>query len=162
MATVTVLKFPTAEGAEQAIRLIQDLQTQHLINVHDAAIVSWPQGKKSPRTRQPPGLVAAGALGGMFWGLLFGLIFFVPLFGMAIGGAFGALGGAFRNFGIDDDFIKQIRSQVTEGTSALFLMTSEAVLDRVVEVMSHVKFEIIATNLSREDEQKLREAFGQD
>ena len=107
-------------------------------------------------------LVSAGAVGGMFWGMLFGLIFFTPLFGMAVGAAFGALGGAFRDYGIDDDFIKRIRSQVTEGTSALFLMTSDAVLDRVADAMKDAKFEIIATNLSKEQEQKLREAFGQE
>jgi uncharacterized membrane protein len=162
MATVTVLKFPTAEGANNALHLVQDLQKSHLIKLHDAAIVSWPKGKKSPGSRQLADLVSAGALSGMFWGMLFGLIFFVPFFGMAVGAAFGALGGAFRDYGIDDDFIKRVRSQVTEGTSALFLMTSEAVVDRVVEAMSHVNFEIIATNLSWEQEQKLREAFGQE
>jgi len=160
MATVTVLKFPTAEGANNALNRVQDLQKQHLIKLHDAAIVSWPVGKKSPKTRQLVDLVSAGALSGMFWGMLFGLIFFSPLFGMAVGAAFGALGGAFRDYGIDDDFIKRVRSQVTEGTSALFLMTSEAVMDRVVSEMKNVKFEIIATNLSKEQEQKLREAFG--
>jgi uncharacterized membrane protein len=100
-------------------------------------------------------------MSGMFWGMLLGLIFAAPLFGMAIGAAFGALGGSFRDYGIDDDFIKKVREQVTEGTSALFLMTSDAVLDRVAEAMSHVKFEIIATNLSKEQEAKLHEAFGQ-
>ena len=160
MATVTVLKFPTADGAEAALGLVQDLQKQHLIKLHDAAIVSWPVGKKSPKTRHLVDLVSVGALSGMFWGLLFGLIFFTPLFGMAIGATFGALGGAFRDYGIDDDFIKRVRSQVTEGTSALFLMTSEAVMDRVVEAMKGVQFEFIATNLSHEQEQKLREAFG--
>src|SRR5262249_36782518 len=84
-----------------------------------------------------------------------GIIFATPLFGMAVGAAFGALGSTFRDYGIDDDFIKRIRSQVTEGTSALFLMTSDAVMDRVVEAMKGVKFEIIATNLSKEQEQKL-------
>jgi uncharacterized membrane protein len=162
MATVTVLKFPTADGAEAALQLVHDLQKQHLIQLHDAAIVSWPAGKKAPRTRQLVDLVSAGALGGMFWGMLFGMIFFTPLFGMAIGAAFGALGGVFRDYGIDDDFIRRIRNQVTEGTSALFLMTSDAVLDRVADAMQDVKFEIIATNLSKEQEQKLREAFEQE
>lgn len=162
MATVTVLKFSTAEGAHDVLSRVQDLQKQHLITLHDAAIVSWPAGKKSPRTRQLVDLVSAGAVGGMFWGMLFGLIFLTPLFGMAVGAAFGALGGAFRDYGIDDDFIKRVRSQVTEGTSALFLMTSEAVMDRVVEALKDAKFEIIATNLSKEQEQKLREAFGQE
>jgi uncharacterized membrane protein len=160
MATVTVLKFPTPEGATNVLRQIQELQQQHLIKVHDAAIVSWPPGKRAPKTRQLVDLVGIGATRGMFWGMLLGFIFAVPLFGMAIGAAFGALGGAFRDYGIDDDFIKRVRSQVTEGTSALFLMTSEAVMDRVVEAMKGVQFEFIATNLSHEQEQKLREAFG--
>ena len=50
MATVTVLKFPTAEGANKALGQVQDLQKQHLLKLHDAAIVSWPAGKKSPKT----------------------------------------------------------------------------------------------------------------
>jgi uncharacterized membrane protein len=162
MATVTVLKFPSADGANNALTLVKSLQKDHLIKLHDAAIVSWPAGKKSPRTKQLVDLVGIGATSGMFWGMLFGFIFAVPIFGMAVGAALGALGGSFRDYGIDDDFIKRIRSEVTEGTSALFLMTSEAVMDRVVEVMSHVKFEITATNMSKEQEQKLREAFGQE
>ena len=162
MATVTVLKFPTADEADDVLQRVRDLQKQHLITVHDAAIVSWPAGKKSPRTRQLVDLVSTGALGGMFWGMLFGLIFFTPLFGMAVGAVFGALGGAFRDYGIDDEFIKRIRSQVTEGTSALFLMTSDAVVDRVADAMKDANFEILATNLSKEQEQKLREAFGQE
>ncbi len=160
MATVTVLEFDTPEKAGEVLELVQSLQKQHLIKVLDAAIVSWPVGKKAPHTRQLVDLVGAGAIGGMFWGLLFGMIFFTPLFGMAIGAAFGALGGSFRDYGIDDDFIKRIRSEVTEGTSALFLMTSDAVLDRVAEAMKDIQFKIIATNLSHEQEQKLREAFG--
>jgi uncharacterized membrane protein len=165
MATITVLKFPVAEGASDFLSRVEDLQKQHLIDVHDAAIVSWPLGKKNPRTRQLVGsaaLTGLGALSGMFWGLLFGFIFFAPFFGMAAGAAFGALGGTFRDFGIDDDFIRRVRSQVTEGTSALFLMTSNAVVDRVVDATKDVKLEVIATNLSKDQEQKLREAFAQE
>jgi uncharacterized membrane protein len=162
MATVTALKFDSPDGANSALAAVQNLQKQHLIKLHDAAIVSWPKGKKSPKTRQLVDLASAGALSGMFWGTLFGLIFFNPLFGMVTGTVFGAIGGAMRDYGIDDDFIKQTRAQVTEGTSALFLMTSEAVTDRVVEQMKNLKFEIIATNLSKDQEKKLLEAFGQE
>ena len=95
----------------------------------------------------------------MFWGMLFGLIFVTPFFGMAVGAAFGAIGGAFRDYGIDDDFIKGVRGAVTPGTSALFLMTSNAVMDRVVKAMKVADFEIIATNLSSDQERQLRELF---
>lgn len=162
MATVTVLKSPTAEGAAEAFTRLEGLQRHHLIKLHDAAIVSWPKGKKRPKVHQLGDQVGVGALSGMFWGMLFGMIFFVPVFGMAVGAAFGALGGAFREYGIEDTFIERVRSQVTEGTSALFLVTSEAVLDWVADSMKSLPFEIIATNLSREQEQKLREAFGQE
>jgi uncharacterized membrane protein len=161
VAAVTVLKFSESDGAENALSQIRSLQKDHLIKVHDAAIVSWPRGKKSPKTRQIVDLVAIGAMSGMFWGLLLGIIFLSPLFGMAVGAGFGALGGAFRDYGIDDDFIKRVRTAVTEGTSALFLMTSDAVLDRVAERMKDTKFEIIATNLSTDQEDKLREVFGE-
>jgi len=161
VAAVTVLKFSEPDGAENALSQVRALQTEHLIKLLDAAIVSWPHGKKSPKTRQLVDLVTIGTMGGMFWGLLLGLIFLTPLFGMAIGAAFGALGGAFRDYGIDDDFITRGRSGVTEGTSALFLMTSDAVMDRVSERMKNIKFEIIATNLSKEQEDRLREMFAQ-
>src|SRR6187401_576665 len=159
MATVTVLKFPTVTGAEGALGQVQALQKQHLITLHDAAIVSWPAGQPAPKTRQLVDLVTSGGLSGMFWGILFGLIFVTPLFGLALGGAVGAIGGALRDYGIDDGFIQSIRGAVTPGSSALFLMTSDAVLDRVVEELKGRDFEVIATNLSSEQEKKLRELF---
>jgi uncharacterized membrane protein len=162
MATVTVLKFPTVTGAEEALQVLTDLQEQHLIKVHDAALVTWPAGRQGPQFRQLVDFVGIGALNGMFWGLLLGCIFFTPFFGLAFGAAFGALAAAFRDYGIYDSFIQRVRSEVTEGTSALFLMTGDAVLDRVAEAMKQLKFEIISSNLSREDEQRLRTAFGQD
>jgi uncharacterized membrane protein len=72
MATLTVWKFDTPDGAERATETLADLQKQELIKVHDAAVVSWPEGRKKPKTRQLSGLAGAGALGGAFWGLLFG------------------------------------------------------------------------------------------
>ncbi len=162
MATLTVWKFPDENGAEEAVGALEQLQRQELIKVHDAAVVSWPPEKKKPRTRQLHNLAGAGALGGAFWGLLFGLIFFIPIFGLAIGAAAGAIGGALTDVGIDDDFIKRVRAQVTPGTSALFALTSDAVMDRVQGAFAGAKAELLETNLSKEDEDKLREVFAED
>ncbi|WP_019501454.1 DUF1269 domain-containing protein [Pseudanabaena sp. PCC 6802] len=159
MATLTVLKFPTSDGAEKAAAKLLNLQQQQLIKVEDMAVVSWESGKKKPRTRQAVPTTQLGALDGAFWGLLFGLIFFMPLLGAAIGALTGALAGSMTDFGIDDDFIKKVREQVTEGTSALFALTSDAVVDRVVDAFKDEKFEIVATNLPSEQESKLREIF---
>ena len=64
-----------------------------------------------------------------------------------------------REGGIDDDFIENCRKQVTEGTSALFLMCTDAVEDRVLPAMKEHEPEVLWTNLSIEQEQTLREAF---
>ena len=159
MATLTVLKFPSASGAEEMLSVLEGLQKQQLITIQDAAIVTWPVGKKKPKTRQLQSLTGFGALQGAFWGMLFGLLFFIPILGLAVGAGMGALAGSFADIGIDDKFIKEVRSKVTEGTSALFLMSSGAVADRIAPAVQGREFEIITTNLSKEEEDKLRAAF---
>lgn len=161
MATLSVTKFPTPEGADQALATLKSLQQQQLIQVLDAATVSWPAGRKSPKTKQMSMTAGAGALGGAFWGLLFGLIFFVPLLGAAIGAGMGALMGSMADVGIDDKFINQVRSQITPGTSALFAMTQSAVVERVAEALKGLHGEIIQTNLSSEQEAKMKEVFAE-
>ncbi|MGC9526312.1 MAG: DUF1269 domain-containing protein [Limnospira sp.] len=161
MATLTVWKYNSADGAEKALDKLKELQKQLLIEIEDAAIVYWPEGRKKPKTTQAVDLVGAGAFGGAFWGLLFGLIFFVPLFGMAVGALAGALSGHFTDYGIDDDFIKDVRDQVTEGTSALFLLTGNVTMDKVEEAFKdEEKGQLIKSNLTSEQEAKLREDFG--
>ena len=75
MTTLTGYSFDTADGAEKMVDLVQDLNRQKLITLEDAAIVTWPQGKKKPKTKHLGDMAGAGALGGAFWGMLFGLIF---------------------------------------------------------------------------------------
>lgn len=162
MATLTVWKFPTAVGADQAEYTIESLAKQELITLRDAAIVTWPDGAKKPKTRQLRSLSGAGALGGAFWGMLFGLLFFIPLIGAAVGAAAGALSGSLADVGIDDDFVKSVREKVTPNTSALFLLTSDAVMDKVQDAFQGQPMELIHTNLSNEQEARLREAFGEE
>ena len=162
MGTLTVWKFDSAGGADEATNILRDLASKQLITLEDAATVRWDEGKKKPKTRQLNNLTGAGALGGAFWGMLFGLIFFVPLLGAAIGAASGALGGALSDVGIDDDFINRIRDEVTPGTSALFLMSSGAVVDKVRDSFGGAHAELVFTNLSEEQEQALRAAFAEE
>ncbi len=159
MATLTVWKFPDADGADAAVDTLRSLEKQQLINLLDGATVSWAPSAKRPKTRQLHSLTGSGAMGGMFWGMLLGLIFFVPLLGMAIGAAAGAAGGAMADVGIDDEFIKRVREEVTPGTSALFAMTSDAVLDKVHDAFAGHRAELVQTNLSSDQEQELREVF---
>jgi uncharacterized membrane protein len=159
MATLTAWKFPTPEGAEGALATLERLQKEELIQVLDAAVVTWPADRKRPKTRQLHNLAGGGALGGSFWGLLFGLIFFVPLLGVVVGAAAGALAGSLSDVGIDDEFINSVRDRVTPGTSALFALTANAVQDRVAGAFRGSQAELLHTNLSSDQESQLREAF---
>ena len=151
MATLTVWRFDTPNGADEAVSTVELLARQDLITVHDGATVAWEPGARKPRTRQLDKLTGAGALGGMFWGMLFGLVFFVPL-----------LDAATAETGIDGRFIERVRATVTPGTSALFLLSSNAVTDRVRDtVIGEVTGgpELLRTQLPAEREALLRQAF---
>jgi uncharacterized membrane protein len=159
MATLTVWKFDSDGGARHGLDVLERLQKEELIQVIDAAVVTWPAGRKKPKTQQLHSLAGAGALGGAFWGLLFGLLFFIPLLGMAIGAGMGALTGSLSDVGIDDGFIKKIRDEVTPGTSALFVMSGHVVPDRVLSEFRGTGAHLVSTNLSSEQEDRLREVF---
>jgi uncharacterized membrane protein len=100
MATLTVWKFASADGAAATEATIQNLQKQELIKV-----------------------------------------------------------------GIDDDFIKSVRGEIEPGTSALFLMSSDAVLDKVKAAFGDTfvggRPQLIHTNLSDAQEAALRQVFGE-
>jgi len=159
MATLTVFKFNDPEGAGKLLEHVKELSKQQLITLQDAAIVTWPKGKDKPKTQQLANMAGIGALDGAFWGMLFGMLFFVPFLGLAIGAAFGALGGKMADYGIDDDFINKTKAAVVEGTSALFLMTQNAVQDKVFDTLKDFDAEVISSNLTAEQEAALQAAF---
>jgi uncharacterized membrane protein len=163
MATLTVWKFNTADGADRVMLKLADLQEQQLIEIQDAAIVSWSYGRKKPKTRQALDLVKTGAMDGAFWGMLFGCIFLMPVVGMALGAALGSLSGSLGDYGVNDDFIKDIKAKVTEGTSALFLLTGKVTVDKVEAAFApEERGELIQSNLTIEQEARLQADFGEE
>lgn len=159
MSNLFVLKFNDELTPQQVLGTLKQLQDQQLIKVEDAAVVTRQMDGK-PKIKQANNLVGVGALGGAFWGLLIGLLFFMPLLGAAIGAGAGALGGKFSDIGINDDFIRQVGSSIQPGQSALFLLTRDAVADKVLPQLRQFKFELIQSSLSTEDEAKLHEMLG--
>jgi uncharacterized membrane protein len=55
----------------------------------------------------------------------------------------------------------RIRAEVTEGTSALFLVTEDADLDRLGERMRGVQARLVETNLTDAERDLLLETVGQ-
>src|SRR4051812_19640727 len=163
MATLTIWRFGTADGADRGARTLEALARAKLITLHDAAVVSWPENRKKPAVRQLHNLAGRGALSGAFWGTLVGLLFLVPLVGAAVGAATGALAGGLTDGGVDDDLVEGIPARVTPGTSALFVLSSDAVIEKVQDAFADLdKPELLFTNLSVEQERTLREVFSAD
>jgi hypothetical protein len=52
MGTLTAGKSPSPNGADDALSTLVRLQSQELIRVHDAAVVSWPPDRKKPRMHE--------------------------------------------------------------------------------------------------------------
>jgi uncharacterized membrane protein len=158
MTNLVVLAFETEDGAGKTLSEVEELQKQNLIRVEDAATAVRHAGGKV-KVKQARSLAGAGALGGAFWGMLFGLLFFVPFLGLAVGAATGALFGKAADYGINDDFIREVSDSVQPGNSALFLLVSEAQADKVISQLKPYGGKVIHTSLSKDEEARLKEAF---
>ena len=160
MSSLVVLKFEEMDGAEAMRDRMYDFQKRELVKIEDAAVVVRNESGRA-KVKQAHSLVGAGALGGAFWGMLIGLLFFAPWLGLLAGATAGALSGKLGDIGIDDEFIKEVRDTIKPGNSALFLLTREGNIERIEEELSDFEygFEILHTNLSPEDDRRLRETF---
>ena len=72
VATLSVLKFNDLSGADRVLLALQGMQERHLITLQDAAIVSWPEDRKKPKTRQLLSMAGTGATFGALWGFCSG------------------------------------------------------------------------------------------
>ncbi len=159
MSELIVLAFKDEATAKQAEAELNSLQKQQLIALADAAVVTRRDDGKV-KVKQAHSLVGAGALGGAFWGMLIGLFFLMPWMGLAIGAISGAIAGKFSDIGIDDNFIKEVGQTVEPGQAALFLMVATMTEDKVLPELAKFQPTVLRTNLSTEDEAKLKEAMG--
>jgi uncharacterized membrane protein len=160
MTTFTVWKFDDPEGAGQATFILKNAEKDGLVKIHDHAVVRWPVGESRPSTKQGHEETWIGTGWGALWGLLVGSLFFVPVLGGVAGAAVGAIGKAMEGTGITKDQLETIRTQVTEGTSALFVVTEEGDLDRLGERFRGIHSKLVATNLTDEERKVLLETFG--
>jgi uncharacterized membrane protein len=70
-----------------------------------------------------------------------------------------AVGKSHRRGGITKDQLETIRAEITEGTSALFLVTEEGDLDRVGERFHGAHMKLVDTNLTEAERKLLLATF---
>jgi uncharacterized membrane protein len=158
MSTLIAVAFKDEDRADEFMAEVGKLRQEGLIQLEDAATLVRSKAGKA-RIKQARSLVGEGALGGAFWGMLIGLLFWVPFLGLAVGAALGAFAGKAADYGISDDFIKELGEKVQPGNSAAFLLVSNAEPEKVVDDLKRFHGEILHTSLSKEQELRLKEAF---
>ena len=159
MNTLTVWRFEAPDGAEAGVTSLRALANDGSATIDDAALVSWPVGRRTPVTRELGSITGPGGLWHGFWGMLLGLIFLTPLAGPAFGAAAGAVAGSLGDFGVADDFVKRVRDSVTPGTSALFVLSGRAAAGHLAERLRGLADEALRSELSLEQERRLRDAL---
>jgi len=158
MADLVIIAYPDEATAEAARAKLFELQKQYLIQLGDA-VVALRNADGSVKLNQLMNTTAAGAAGGALWGSLIGLLFLNPILGAAAGAGAGALSGYLTDVGIDDKFMKSAAEALTPGQAALCVMVRQVTADKVLPEMAHFGGTVLRTNLTAEQEQKLKDAL---
>ncbi|HYG87193.1 MAG TPA: DUF1269 domain-containing protein [Azospirillum sp.] len=167
MADLICVAFEDITTADRALTELTALQKEFVIQLKDACVVVRPP-EGDIQLHQAIPLVKAGAVtggtSGALWGGLIGLLFLNPLAGMVVGAgvgaASGALTGKLTDYGIPDDFIRELGRTIQPNSSALFLLVQKVTTDKVLPKMADFKGRVLQTSLSDEMEKRLREALG--
>ena len=162
MTSLTVWRFTAAPDAEHALPRLQHALADGAAVVDDAALVTWALGLRKPSTRGLGSVTGPGTFWGGFWGLLLGLIFLSPMAGPTFGAAAGAVAAGLSDFGVEDDFVLHVRETVTPGTSAIFVVSSDAAAERLAAALSGLPVATLRSTLSPAQERQLRDALGED
>jgi uncharacterized membrane protein len=156
MSDLVAIAYPDLATAQEVAANTAQLQKSHEIELEDLVIVERRADGKIKLHQ--PSLAGTGAVTGALWGGLIGLIFFMPLLGMAIGGAAGAAGGALSDYGIDDNFMKELGTELDEGNAALLLLIRKVSVDKVLPQIK-IPGKVLQTSLDKESEDRLSEAL---
>jgi uncharacterized membrane protein len=160
MTTFTVWKFDDPSGADEALTVLKDAQSDRLVKVIDHAVVRWPADAARPETDVTHDDQRRGTGWGAFLGGIIGMIFFVPVLGAAVGAGIGHAVKSHDGTAISREELERIREQVTPGTSALFVVTDQADFDRLGERLHGMHQQLLATNLTDAERQVMLETFG--
>jgi uncharacterized membrane protein len=166
MSDLVVVSYKGEDTADQVLNKLREMQKEYLIDLEDAVVAIRDKNGKV-RLKQSVPLVRTGAIGGAAWGGLFGmligLLFMNPLLGWVAGAAAGAgagaLSGALTDYGINDDFIKDLGKSLERGTSAIFMLVRRVNFDKVLPELKPFGGKVIKTSFTNDQEERLRKAL---
>ncbi len=131
--TTTAWRFRGTEGADDAVLRLKQLDAQEVIDVQDVAVLRWPQYATEPQAQEH----VTGE-----------------------GSKVSSLARKLRHAVIDSSMVESVKGDMTPGTSALVLLSSAAAIGAVVKAFEGQGMELIRSDLSVQQQDQLRAAFG--
>jgi uncharacterized membrane protein len=130
--STTAWRFSGTEGADTAVLRLKHLDTQDLIDVQDAAVIRWPHYASAPQAQEH--VTDEGSKASSFAKKL-------------------------TKAGIDGSMLEAVKGDMTPGTSALVLLSVDAAIDTVARAFEGHAMELMRSDLSVQQEDRLRAAF---
>jgi uncharacterized membrane protein len=131
-----------------------------LINIQDAAIVTWHEDRDKPKMKQLDSLSSTRRFNDAFWGVLFSVVFTDYFFSMPAAASNGILTSQFSTYGISSEFIIEIQRWLNAGCSALVLLLGDEELDKLLLRFEGQSIEVISVQLTSKQEEGLYSVFG--
>lgn len=160
MSNLVAIAYPDRDTAEQVRRTLVEMQKEHIIELDDMVVVTRSEDGKV-KLHQSTSVAGAGAAGGALWGGLIGLLFLAPLFGMAVGAAAGGAAGKLTDVGVDDQFMKDLGTNLSAGGAAVIVLVRRSTPDKVLPRISEYGGHVLQSSLTHEAEDSLRAALGE-
>jgi uncharacterized membrane protein len=157
MNQLIVIAFDHFADARNALTELRKLERDGRIRFEDTAIVERdPDGTAHVKNEVSGTTETAAVVGAVIGGLI---TFVFPPAGIAIGAALGAAVGSAMGTGVSGDFVDQVKTTLTPGRSALFLVVKQSDADAVMAALRAYKGDVIQTTLDSEAEEALRAAL---
>jgi len=130
--TTTAWRFGGTEGADDAVLRLKELDARDLIDVQDITVLRWPHYAAGPLAHEHVTDESSKV---------------------------SALVHKLRHPVIDNSMIEAVKGDMTPGTSALVLLSAEARIDQVVTAFQGTAMELMRSDLSVPEQDRLRTAF---
>jgi uncharacterized membrane protein len=132
--STTAWRFRGTEGADDAVLKLKELDDKEVIDVRDVAVLRWPLYAATPQLQEH--VTDEGGMASSF-------------------------AKKFSKAGIDSSMIGSVKGDMTPGTSALVLMSTDAEMDTVAHAFEGRAMELMRSDLSVQQEDQLRAAFAE-
>jgi len=130
--STTAWRFSGTEGADAAVLRLKQLDSQGVIEMQDVAVMRWPQYASFPQVQEHVTDEGSRA---------------------------SALAKRIKKAGIDSAMLDAVKDDMALGTSALVLLSGDAALDAVANAFEGQAMELMRSDLSVQQEDRLRAAF---